>query len=64
MSSGFYIMVWDGWSEGLNPILPQLLPMGGVDSNGYPRYWSSSDLTDDEIVEKYNLESTNFRIIR
>ena len=64
MSNGFYIMVWDGWSEGLNPILPQLLPIGGVDSFGYPRYWSSANLTDEEIIEKYNLEDGYFRIIR
>lgn len=64
MSNGFYIMVWDSWSEGLNPILPRLLPMGGIDSNGYPRYWSSADLTDAEIIEKYHLEDGYSRIIR
>lgn len=62
--AGFYIMVWDGWGQGLNPINPQLLPLGGKDMYGHPKYWSQFDLTDDEIILKYNLYGLYYKIIR
>jgi hypothetical protein len=63
-NNGFYIMIWDGWSQGLNPINPQLLPLGGKDMYGYPKFWCQFDFTDEEIIQKYNLEGLHFKIIR
>ena len=57
-------MIWDGWSQGLNPINPQLLPLGDKDMYGYPKFWCQFDFTDEEIVEKYNLQELHYKIIR
>lgn len=64
MSNGYYIMVWDGWSAGLNMINPRLHSVG-TDVLGHPKYWVQFDHTDEEATELYGLDRFDcWRLIR
>jgi hypothetical protein len=64
VSNGYYILVWDGWSAGLNMINPRLLSIG-KDALGYPKYWVQFDHTEEEAVELYGLTNYfDWKIVR
>lgn len=61
---GYSILVWDDYGQGKNMIDPYIY-VEGVDVFGNPKNWFQFDqLTDEEIIEKHDLQGYHYRVLR